>query len=159
MSSRVLKKLQGADDLGVPKPDDDQSEPDSQIVIGGSRKVNINPYDMVIVLFFTESIFKQYNLILSKTQFIEQSMSESEVKEDDNETEHASTAANTRTEQAKKKKKKRKKKGTKQQQSAGQRRSSEDKSDVRKSILLLLFKTNSTICFLDGRDYSIAERG
>lgn len=48
MSSRVLKKLQGADDLGVPKADDEHSEPDSQIVIGGSRKVNINPYDMVI---------------------------------------------------------------------------------------------------------------
>lgn len=50
MSSRVLKKLQGADELGVQNPDDggDHSEPDSQIAIGGgSRKVNVNPYDMV----------------------------------------------------------------------------------------------------------------
>lgn len=61
-------------------------------------------------------------------QFNEQSMSESEVKEDDNETEHASTATPHPVEQAKKKKKKRKKKAVKQQ--AGQRRSSEDKSDV-----------------------------
>lgn len=49
MSSRLLKKIQGVDDLGAPKSDDDQSEPESQIVIGGSRKVNINPYDMVIL--------------------------------------------------------------------------------------------------------------
>lgn len=59
-------------------------------------------------------------------------MSESEVKEDDNETEHASTATPHPVEPAKKKKKKRKKKASKQQAGAvaGQRRSSEDKSDV-----------------------------
>lgn len=59
-------------------------------------------------------------------------MSESEVKEDDNETEHASTANPHPVEPAKKKKKKRKKKATKQQSGGvvGQRRSSEDKSDV-----------------------------
>lgn len=135
MSSRVLKKLQGTDDLSIPKQDDENSEPDSQIVIGGTRKVNINPYDMVIFnknIGFS-NIFDNFSYFCS--QFIEQSMSESEVKEDDNETEHASASAaaasSARTEQAKKKKKKRKKKGTKQQQSAGQRRSSEDKSDVK----------------------------
>lgn len=57
-------------------------------------------------------------------------MSESEVKEDDNETEHASTTAPHPCEQAKKKKKKRKKKSGKQT-SAANRRSSEDNADVR----------------------------
>lgn len=58
----------------------------------------------------------------------QQSLSESEVKEDDNETEHNSTATPVRTE-IKKKRKKRKKKGGKQ--AAGNHRSSEDNADVR----------------------------
>ena len=62
-------------------------------------------------------------------QFNEQSLSESEVKEDDNETEHASTATPYPIEQAKKKKKKRKKKSGNKQQ-ASYRRSSEDNADV-----------------------------
>lgn len=52
-------------------------------------------------------------------------MSESEVKEDDNETEHNSTAAPSRSE-PKKKRKKRKKRSGKQ----GNHRSSEDNADV-----------------------------
>lgn len=56
----------------------------------------------------------------------QQSFSESEVKEDDNETEHNSTATPARTE-IKKKRKKRKKKG---KPSASNHRSSEDNADV-----------------------------
>lgn len=52
-------------------------------------------------------------------------MSESEVKEDDNETEHNSTTAPSRSE-PKKKRKKRKKRSGKQ----GAHRSSEDNADV-----------------------------
>lgn len=55
-----------------------------------------------------------------------QSLSESEVKEDDNETEYLSSAA----EQAKKKKKKRKKKGGGKHVGSSARRSSEDNADV-----------------------------
>lgn len=63
-------------------------------------------------------------------QLLPQSPSESEVKEDDNETEHLS-ATSAAVEQAKKKKKKRKKKGGgKYVGSSSHRRSSEDNADV-----------------------------
>lgn len=60
-------------------------------------------------------------------------MSESEVKEDDNETEHNSTAAPSRSE-PKKKRKKRKKRSGKQ----GTHRSSEDNADVGFAFNLIL---------------------
>lgn len=56
----------------------------------------------------------------------QQSLSESEVKEDDNETEHNSTAAPNRTETKKKRKKRKKRSGTKH----SYHRSSEDNADV-----------------------------
>lgn len=66
-----------------------------------------------------------------------QSPSESEVKEDDNETEHASAANNAHPyEQTKKKKKKRKKKSGKQMSS--HRRSSEDNADVIEIQIFIL---------------------
>uniref|UniRef100_T1PBV6 Transcriptional repressor TCF25 n=1 Tax=Musca domestica TaxID=7370 RepID=T1PBV6_MUSDO len=91
MSSRVLKKLQGADEL---QPNDE--DVDNLLSSGGedpdlqSGKGKSNFFDLLN----------------------QQSPSESEVKEDDNETEHASAATNLETGPAasKKKKKKRKKK-------------------------------------------------
>ncbi|XP_005190628.2 ribosome quality control complex subunit TCF25 isoform X1 [Musca domestica] len=92
MSSRVLKKLQGADELQPNDEDVDnllssegEEDPDLQ-----SGKGKSNFFDLLN----------------------QQSPSESEVKEDDNETEHASAATNLETGPAasKKKKKKRKKK-------------------------------------------------
>lgn len=65
-------------------------------------------------------------LLTNVLQLNEQSLSESEVKEDDNETEHTSTATPHPIE-AKKKKKKRKKKSGKH---TTNRRSSEDNADV-----------------------------
>lgn len=65
----------------------------------------------------------------------QQSMSESEVKEDDNETEHNSTTAPNPVErEMKKKRKKRKKRSGKQ---SGYHRSSEDNADVRMKIIFL----------------------
>lgn len=61
-------------------------------------------------------------------------MSESEVKEDDNETEHNSTTTPNPTE-IKKKRKKRKKRSGKQ---SGYHRSSEDNADVRTFSALFL---------------------
>lgn len=66
------------------------------------------------------------NIKIEPLQLNEQSLSESEVKEDDNETEHTSTATPHPIE-AKKKKKKRKKKSGKH---TTNRRSSEDNADV-----------------------------
>ncbi|XP_055912439.1 transcription factor 25 isoform X1 [Eupeodes corollae] len=98
MSSRVLKKLQGDNDLEL-QPDDgieDQGSDDTDEIdlatYDKRRQLNRNPFDLLN----------------------QQSPSESEVKEDDNETEHASTAANLPSGPiSKKKKKKRKKKSAK----------------------------------------------
>ncbi|XP_026473372.1 transcription factor 25 isoform X2 [Ctenocephalides felis] len=93
MSSRVLRKLQGDKDL----PEDIVSDPDLDVPYssGGARRkqLNINRYDLLS----------------------QESHSESEVKEDDNETEHASAAGSRiqNNEQVKRKKKKRKKKSGK----------------------------------------------
>lgn len=65
-------------------------------------------------------------------------MSESEVKEDDNETEHNSNAAPNPSE-VKKKRKKRKKRSGKQ---TGHHRSSEDNADVSWKKCLLYFNTS-----------------
>ncbi|XP_061386738.1 ribosome quality control complex subunit TCF25 [Musca vetustissima] len=94
MSSRVLKKLQGGDEL---QPNLDDEDVDNLLSSGGeddpdlqSGKGKSNFFDLLN----------------------QQSLSESEVKEDDNETEHASAATNLEAGPAasKKKKKKRKKK-------------------------------------------------
>lgn len=98
MSSRVLKKLQGDNELEL-QPDDgieDQGSDDTDetdlATYDKRRQANRNPFDLLN----------------------QQSPSESEVKEDDNETEHASTAANLPSGPiSKKKKKKRKKKSAK----------------------------------------------
>lgn len=120
MSSRVLKKLHGELDLDLEiiEQEDEQLsdvEIDTGSDISGTKKkqFNINRYDLLN----------------------EQSLSESEVKEDDNETEHASTTA-PHPEQAKKKKKKRKKKSGKQSTSSINRRSSEDNADVHLNNIL-----------------------
>ncbi|XP_067644356.1 ribosome quality control complex subunit TCF25 [Eurosta solidaginis] len=100
MSSRALKKLQGGTEkdliLDVKNDcDDDQlSEEDGEVET--TRGKHLNPFDLLN----------------------QQSLSESEVKEDDNETEHASTAANPPTGAggggaSKQKKKKKRKKKTK----------------------------------------------
>uniref|UniRef100_A0A1B0CVA6 Transcription factor 25 n=2 Tax=Lutzomyia longipalpis TaxID=7200 RepID=A0A1B0CVA6_LUTLO len=105
MSSRVLRKLHGEEALQL--PEDQLSDVETEITGGTKKKLNINRYDLLN----------------------QQSPSESEVKEDDNETEHASAASNAHTcEQAKKKKKRKKRKGGKQ--SSAQRRSSEDNAEV-----------------------------
>ncbi|GAB0086263.1 transcription factor 25 [Sergentomyia squamirostris] len=108
MSTRVLKKLHGEDLEIKPLPDDQLSDVDTEISQGAKKKqLNINRYDLLN----------------------QQSPSESEVKEDDNETEHASAASNAHAcEQAKKKKKRKKRKAGKQ--SSAQRRSSEDNADI-----------------------------
>lgn len=98
MSSRVLKKLQGDNDLEL-QPDDgiedqgsEESDDTDLATYDKRRQMNRNPFDLLN----------------------QQSPSESEVKEDDNETEHASTAANLPSGPiSKKKKKKRKKKSAK----------------------------------------------
>ncbi|XP_059613007.1 ribosome quality control complex subunit TCF25 [Phlebotomus argentipes] len=108
MSSRVLKKLHG-EELEIKQLADDQlSDVDTEISGGAKKKqLNINRYDLLN----------------------QQSPSESEVKEDDNETEHASAASNAHAcEQAKKKKKRKKRKAGKQ--SSAHRRSSEDNADI-----------------------------
>ncbi|XP_037933791.1 transcription factor 25 [Teleopsis dalmanni] len=95
MSSRVLKKLQGGAgelelvDDGIDEDQEQVSDDDDQESIRGKGK-HLNPFDLLN----------------------QQSFSESEVKEDDNETEHASATANVPAGPAasKKKKKKRKKK-------------------------------------------------
>ncbi|XP_022233193.2 transcription factor 25 [Drosophila obscura] len=105
MSARMLKKLQGADKL-PPPPDDEEGEElsdndeleDNNTV--RDRKSHLNPFDLL----------NQPGL----------SLSESEFKEDDNETEHPSAALPSAA--AKKKKKKRKKKV----KSSGNHISSED---------------------------------
>ncbi|XP_031632722.1 transcription factor 25 [Contarinia nasturtii] len=104
MSSRVLKKLHGDNDLEAQDASDNDN---SFIGNSGARKKQFdgNRYD----LFQHDG-----------------SMSESEVKEDDNETEHNSTAAPNPSE-IKKKRKKRKKRSGKQ---GGYHRSSEDNADI-----------------------------
>uniref|UniRef100_A0A1I8MQK7 Transcription factor 25 n=1 Tax=Musca domestica TaxID=7370 RepID=A0A1I8MQK7_MUSDO len=92
MSSRVLKKLQGADEL---QPNDE--DVDNLLSSGGEEDPDLQSGKG------KSNFFDLLN---------QQSPSESEVKEDDNETEHASAATNLETGPAasKKKKKKRKKK-------------------------------------------------
>ncbi|KAI8040997.1 hypothetical protein M5D96_005246 [Drosophila gunungcola] len=109
MSARMLKKLQGDADLLAPPPEDEDCEElsdndeleDSDM--RRDRKSHLNPFDLL----------NQPGL----------SLSESEFKEDDNETEHPSAALpNPSATAAKKKKKKRKKKA----KSSGNHISSED---------------------------------
>ncbi|EDV50400.1 transcription factor 25 isoform X1 [Drosophila erecta] len=109
MSARMLKKLQGDADKLAPPPDDEDCEElsdndeleDSDM--RRDRKSHLNPFDLL----------NQPGL----------SLSESEFKEDDNETEHPSAALpNASASAAKKKKKKRKKKV----KSSGNHISSED---------------------------------
>ncbi|XP_055301813.1 transcription factor 25 [Sitodiplosis mosellana] len=105
MSSRVLKKLHGDNDLEVREQDASDLDNDNSFIgSSGARKKQFdgNRYDL-----------------------FQQSMSESEVKEDDNETEHNSTA--TPNPDIKKKRKKRKKRSGKH---SGYHRSSEDNADV-----------------------------
>ncbi|TDG52674.1 hypothetical protein AWZ03_000907 [Drosophila navojoa] len=90
MSARMLKKMQGGSDILAPPPDDELdndhlTDNDELDTVRG--KSHLNPFDLLN----------------------QQSLSESEFKEDDNETEHPSAAIQTST-AAKKKKKKRKKK-------------------------------------------------
>ncbi|XP_034658743.1 transcription factor 25 isoform X1 [Drosophila subobscura] len=108
MSARMLKKLQGDADKLPPPPDDEEGEElsdndeleDYHTV--RDRKSHLNPFDLL----------NQPGL----------SLSESEFKEDDNETEHPSAALPNASAAAKKKKKKRKKKV----KSSGNHISSED---------------------------------
>ncbi|CAG9771067.1 unnamed protein product [Ceutorhynchus assimilis] len=107
MSSRVLRKLQNEKDKELPE-NDNISDLDMDMPIGGARKkqLNINRYDLLN----------------------QQSHSESEVKEDDNETEAAKSCEGEHVhESVKKKRKKRKKKSGKH---ANTHRSSEDNADV-----------------------------
>ncbi|XP_064539962.1 ribosome quality control complex subunit TCF25 isoform X1 [Drosophila montana] len=90
MSARMLKKMQGGSDILAPPPDDELdndhlTDNDELDTVRG--KSHLNPFDLLN----------------------QQSLSESEFKEDDNETEHPSAAIQANT-AAKKKKKKRKKK-------------------------------------------------
>ncbi|ALC43377.1 CG7927 [Drosophila busckii] len=88
MSARMLKKLQGDTDKLGPPPDDDEYDND-HLTDNDELNPIKNPFDLLN----------------------QQSLSESEFKEDDNETEHPSAAnAAQSTAVAKKKKKKRKKK-------------------------------------------------
>lgn len=106
MSSRVLKKLHGDNELEVLDQEASDIDNDNSFIgSSGARKKQFdgNRYDL-----------------------FQQSMSESEVKEDDNETEHNSTAAPNPTE-TKKKRKKRKKRSGKQ---GAYHRSSEDNADI-----------------------------
>lgn len=66
-------------------------------------------------------------------------MSESEVKEDDNETEHNSTAAPNLTEKKKKHKKRKKRSG----KHSGYHRSSEDNADVRMKMCHSIFVSDN----------------
>uniref|UniRef100_A0A6B2EHN5 Transcription factor 25 n=1 Tax=Phlebotomus kandelakii TaxID=1109342 RepID=A0A6B2EHN5_9DIPT len=128
MSSRVLKKLHG-EELEIKQLADDQlSDVDTEIAAGAKKKqLNINRYDLLN----------------------QQSLSESEVKEDDNETEHASAASNAHVcEQAKKKKRRRKRKTGKQ--SSAQRRSSEDNADID-----VITKTVREVDKLFGESYAL----
>ncbi|XP_020814719.1 transcription factor 25 isoform X2 [Drosophila serrata] len=109
MSARMLKKLQGdADKLAPPPEDEDNEELSDNDELEDSdmqrdRKTHLNPFDLL----------NQPGL----------SLSESEFKEDDNETEHPSAALpNASAAAQKKKKKKRKKKA----RSSGNHISSED---------------------------------
>ncbi|KAH8351404.1 hypothetical protein KR059_001462 [Drosophila kikkawai] len=109
MSARMLKKLQGdADKLAPPPEDEDNEELSDNDELEDSdmqrdRKTHLNPFDLL----------NQPGL----------SLSESEFKEDDNETEHPSAALpNPSAAAQKKKKKKRKKKA----RSSGNHISSED---------------------------------
>lgn len=109
MSARMLKKLQGDADKLAPPPDDEDCEElsDNDELEDSDmqryRKSHLNPFDLL----------NQAGL----------SLSESEFKEDDNETEHPSAALpNATASAAKKKKKKRKKKA----KSSGNHISSED---------------------------------
>ncbi|EDV96286.1 transcription factor 25 [Drosophila grimshawi] len=90
MSARMLKKMQGGSDILAAPPDDDLdndhlTDNDELDTVRG--KSHLNPFDLLN----------------------QQSLSESEFKEDDNETEHPSAAIQSNS-AAKKKKKKRKKK-------------------------------------------------
>ncbi|RZC39718.1 transcription factor 25 [Asbolus verrucosus] len=103
MSSRVLRKLQGDKDVV-----DDISDTETDIpVSGGARRkqLNINRYDLLN----------------------QQSHSESEVKEDDNETEAAKSCEGDPNHEAVKRKKKKKKK--KSGKHVNTQRSSEDNAD------------------------------
>ncbi|KAF5294125.1 hypothetical protein FQA39_LY13496 [Lamprigera yunnana] len=106
MSSRVLRKLQGENDLNEELSDVD---PESDLpVSGGARRkqLNINRYDLLN----------------------QQSLSESEVKEDDNETEVTNVHdGDDNHESFKRRKKKKKKKSGKH---TNVQRSSEDNADV-----------------------------
>uniref|UniRef100_A0A1L8DI15 Putative transcription factor 25 n=1 Tax=Nyssomyia neivai TaxID=330878 RepID=A0A1L8DI15_9DIPT len=127
MSSRVLRKLHGEESLQL--PEDQLSDVETEITGGAKKKLNINRYDL----------------------FNQQSPSgdtESEVKEDDNETEHASAAGNAHTCEQKKKKKRRKRKAGKQ--SSTQRRSSEDNAEVD-----VITKTVREVDKLFGESYEL----
>ncbi|KAI4470318.1 nulp1-related [Holotrichia oblita] len=102
MSSRVLRKLQSEKELNDEISDNESDLP----VSGGARKkLNINRYDLLN----------------------QQSHSESEVKEDDNETEaNKSCEGDNNHESVKRKKKKKKKKG----KNVNTQRSSEDNAEV-----------------------------
>ncbi|VEN40375.1 unnamed protein product [Callosobruchus maculatus] len=107
MSSRVLRKLQGDKDKELVDEVSD-TETDTPVSSGAKRKqLNINRYDLLN----------------------QQSHSESEVKEDDNETEAAKSCEGGEREQhdLKRKKKKKKKKSGKH---ANTQRSSEDNADI-----------------------------
>ncbi|KAH8270348.1 hypothetical protein KR018_008331 [Drosophila ironensis] len=109
MSARMLKKLQGDADKLAPPPEDEDNEELSEndeledSEVQRERKQHLNPFDLL----------NQPGL----------SLSESEFKEDDNETEHPSAALPNAAAAAKKKKKKRKKKV---RSSGGNHISSED---------------------------------
>ncbi|XP_018331893.1 transcription factor 25 [Agrilus planipennis] len=104
MSSRVLRKLQGDKDLP-----EEISDPDTDLpVAGGARRkqFNINRYDLLN----------------------QQSLSESEVKEDDNETEANNANEGDETHESTKRRKKKKKK--KSGKHSATHRSSEDNTEM-----------------------------
>ncbi|CAG9839620.1 unnamed protein product [Diabrotica balteata] len=104
MSSRVLRKLQGDKEKELAEEISD-TETDTPVSGGARRKqLNINRYDLLN----------------------QQSHSESEVKEDDNETEAAKSCEGEHHEIKRKKKKKKKKSG----KHTNTQRSSEDNADV-----------------------------
>lgn len=107
MSSRVLRKLQGEKEKDLVE-NENTSDIDIDTPVGGARRkqLNINRYDLLN----------------------QQSHSESEVKEDDNETEAAKSCEGDNVhESVKKKRRKRKKKSGKH---SSTHRSSEDNADI-----------------------------
>lgn len=139
MSSRVLRKLQGDKEKEL-VDDISDTETDTPISGGARRKqLNNNRYYLV-------NLLQNSNIITYKWfvfQLNQQSHSESEVKEDDNETEAAKSCEGEASHESIKRKKKKKKK--KSGKHVSTQRSSEDNADVSglicfiKHIFIVIF--------------------